>query len=889
MKTLTIIDTFGFLFRSYFALPPLKNREGFPTGLLTGFAKLLLQIHKDYPNDYLVFALDSKEENFRKSIDPSYKANRPEAPEDLKLQLEVAIAWVEKMGFKNISIAGYEADDVIASLNKCANALEVSVRIISHDKDLYQLIDGDTFLFDPKKKQEIREEQCLEKYGVTPAQFVDYQSIVGDSADNVPGVKGIGAKGATTLLKTYGSLDNIYQNLDSITPERTQTLLKEAKEDAYRSQQLVRLRDDLLSDFNLQDCAMPKTNPLLNIVESLQEYEIYSVLKKLPLKNNKEKPIQKDTSSHFNYNAILIENPAMLRNLMAQITADSIISFDTETTDLDVLRAKIVGFSFSFDGINAYYAPIAHNYLGMPEQINKELALEFIATLFNAKAIIGHNIKYDLEILRTNFNFTPKSYHNIKDSMLLAWLYQSDMPCNLDDLMHRYFKHTMIAFKDIVKKNENFSQLPIKSAFAYACEDAAACYQLFFKINSLLPKSLIEIANNVEFPFIQCLVNMELSGTKINVKYFKNLKTEMAEKLQSLSNEIYTLANKRFNLNSPQQLSIVLFEELNLQSKKKTKSGLSTNSSVLNSLRDSHPIIPKLLEYRELFKLFSTYIEPLIELASENPKHKIYTSFMQTGTTTGRLSSKNPNLQNIPVKTQQGRRIREGFIAQDGHLLLSLDYSQIELRLLAHFSKDNAMLEAFHKEADIHLETAKKIFGEELAREKRSIAKSINFGLIYGMGARKLSETLQISYQEAKSYIQNYFKSFPTVKDFLKEQEEFILQKGYSLTLLGRMRKFNFDNIQDFQKAAFLREGINAIFQGSAADIIKLAMIQITQEKLESKLLLQVHDELIFEVPENVATKEVQKIMQIMENITTLRVPLRCGASLAKNWGELKN
>ena len=888
MQTLTIIDTFGFLFRSYFALPPLKNRAGFPTGLLTGFAKLIMQIHKDYPNDYLIFALDSKEENFRKSIDPMYKANRPETPEDLKLQLEVAIHWVEQMGFKNISIAGYEADDVIASINKIANALDVHVRIISHDKDLYQLIDGDTFLFDPKKKQEIRWEQCIEKYGVTPAQFVDYQSIVGDNADNIPGIKGIGAKGAESLLKTYGSLDCIYQNLDNITPMRIQTLLREAKEDAYRSQKLVRLRDDLLESLDLQDCKIPRVSPLLRIVDSLQEYEIYSVLKKLPLKEKQAKQ-DKNVMSHFHYKAILIENPETLKQLMAQITKDCIVSFDTETTDLNVLHAKIVGFSFSLDGINAYYAPIAHNYLGVPEQISKALALEFITALFNAKAVIGHNIKYDLEILRINLDFQPKSYHNIKDSMLLAWLYQSDMPCNLDDLMARYFKHTMIAFKDIIKKGENFSQLPIENAFTYACEDAAACYQLFHKLEHLLPNKLKEVANAVEFPFIQCLVDMELRGTKINIHYFKSLKDEMAQKLQALSNEIYTLANKRFNLNSPQQLSIVLFEELNLQSGKKTKSGLSTNSSVLNSLKHLHPIVSKVLEYRELFKLYSTYIEPLIELSSEDVAHKVYTSFMQTGTSTGRLSSKNPNLQNIPVKTSQGRRIRGGFIAQDGHLLLSLDYSQIELRLLAHFSNDEAMIEAFECGADIHLETAKKIFGEEQAKEKRSVAKSINFGLIYGMGARKLSETLQISYQEAKSYIQNYFQSFPTVKNFLKEQEDFILQQGYSLTLLGRMRKFNFENLQEFQKAAFLREGINAIFQGSAADIIKLAMLQITQEKLESKLLLQVHDELIFEAPESVAKTEAKKIAQIMENITTLRVPLKCGVSLGADWGMLKN
>ncbi|WP_301032972.1 DNA polymerase, partial [Helicobacter rodentium] len=483
---------------------------------------------------------------------------------------------------------------------------------------------------------------------------------------------------------------------------------------------------------------------------------------------------------------------------------------------------------------------------------------------------------------------TPPSFQNIKDSMLLAWLYQSDLPCNLDSLMLRYFKHEMIHYKDVVKKGENFSQIPIEYACKYASEDAAACYQLYQKLTNLLPQNLLQVAQSTEFPFIQCLVNMELSGTKIDIEYFKELKVEMSAKLSSLSEEIYSLAQKKFNLNSPQQLSIVLFEDLKLQSGKKTKSGLSTSQMVLNSLVDAHPIVPKILEYRELFKLFSTYIEPLIEHAKLNKSHKIYTSFMQTGTSTGRLSSKNPNLQNIPVKTTQGRRIRQGFIAQENHLLVSLDYSQIELRLLAHFSQDKAMIEAFCHNADIHLETAKKIFGEAKAQEKRAVAKSINFGLIYGMGPKKLSETLKISYQEAKTYIQNYFESFPTVKDFLKAQEDFILENGYSLTLLGRMRKFDFHGIQEYQKAAFLREGINAIFQGSAADIIKMAMNAITQADLKSKLLLQVHDELIFESPKDDAQSEAQKIASIMENITTLKIPLQCSISMAKHWGNLK-
>ena len=905
MKTLTIIDTFGFLFRSYFALPPLKNHDGFPTGLLTGFAKLIMQLHKDYPQDYLVFALDSKEENFRKNIDPLYKANRPEVPQDLKLQLKVAIEWVEQMGFKNISIAGYEADDVIASINKCANALNVYVRIISHDKDLYQLIDGDTFLFDPKTKKEIHAVDCIEKYGVTPAQFVDFQSLVGDNSDNVPGVKGIGAKGAAGLLHNFKTLDGIYENIDKITSKRTQELLKIYKEDAYRSRQLVRLREDLLENFNLQDCQMPHQNPLLKITESLKAYEINSVLKKILPKDSPKNSLhlfenatkiresqgftlQTPEPTPFTFNSHLLNTDEKLQAFFPNISSDSIVSFDTETTNLDVLNAKIVGFSFCLDGINAYYVPLAHNYLGVEKQVSRQVAFDFIRALFNAKAIIGHNLKYDLEILRTNFDFTPPSFQNIKDSMLLAWLYQSDLPCNLDSLMLRYFKHEMIHYKDVVKKGENFSQIPIEYACRYASEDAAACYQLYQKLTNLLPQNLLQVAQSTEFPFIQCLVNMELSGTKIDIEYFKELKLEMSAKLSSLSEEIYSLAQKKFNLNSPQQLSIALFEDLKLQSGKKTKSGLSTSQMVLNSLVDAHPIVPKILEYREFFKLFSTYIEPLIEHAKLNASHKIYTSFMQTGTSTGRLSSKNPNLQNIPVKTTQGRRIRQGFIAQENHLLVSLDYSQIELRLLAHFSQDKAMIEAFCHNADIHLETAKKIFGEAKAQEKRAVAKSINFGLIYGMGPKKLSETLKISYQEAKTYIQNYFESFPTVKDFLKAQEDFILENGYSLTLLGRMRKFDFHGIQEYQKAAFLREGINAIFQGSAADIIKLAMVQIMQEKLESKLLLQVHDELIFEAPKHCVENEAEKITEIMENITALRVPLRCSVSIGENWGALK-
>ena len=884
MKTLTIIDTFGFLFRSYFALPALKNKEGFPTGLLTGFANLILQLYKEYPQDYLVFALDSGGDNFRKKIDSNYKAQRQEVPEDLKLQLPIAIQWVEQMGFKNIKVAGFEADDIIASINKWANDLNVNVRIISHDKDLYQLIDGDTFLYNPLKKMEIREQECIEKYGVPPCKFVDFQSIVGDSADNVPGVKGIGQKGAADLLLQFESLEGIYENLEKVQRPRTRELLLASKKEAFMSRELVRLREDVLDSFSLQNCEMPSEVPLLKITDELEKYELNKILKKLKVPPSKKKEI---VQTDFSYNPILLNHSEKLWEVLENINEDSILAFDTETTSLDTNVAGIVGFSFTLNGIDSYYVPIAHNYLGVEEQISKEEAKKAIEKIFSAKNIIGHNIKYDLEILKQNFNFTP-DFTKIKDSMVLAWLLDSNLNCGLDFLMNLYFKHTMIAFESLVKKKENFSSVPIMEAYKYASEDASATYQLFFYIKKLLEEELVNLADSLEFPFIETLIAMESEGIKVNVDFLKSIKDELRIKLAHLSEKIYTLAGETFNINSTQQLAKVLFESLKLPTSKKTKQGYSTSEAVLLSLKDSHAIIPLLLDYREMFKLLSTYVEPLQTYAQNDKEHRIYTSFMQTGTSTGRLSSKNPNLQNIPVKTQEGRRVREAFIAKDNHLLFSLDYSQIELRLLAHFSKDKDMVEAFKNGEDIHLKTATKIFGIESAKEKRSIAKSINFGLIYGMGAKKLSETLGISFSDAKNYIQSYFESFPTVKDFLKKQEDFILENGYSSTLFGRKRRFDFVGIKDQYRAAFLREGINAIFQGSAADIIKLAMLTIIKKDFKSKLLIQVHDELIFEAPINIAEYEAKEIAKIMENIIELEVPLQCSLNLGKTWGELK-
>lgn len=907
MKTLTIIDTFGFLFRSYFALPPLKSPSGFPTGLLMGFANLILQIAKEYRSDYILFALDSKEEGIRKGIDANYKAQRPDVPEDLLRQIPVAIEWIEKMGFQSLSIAGYEADDVIASVNRFANAHDVYVKIISHDKDLYQLIDGNTYLFDPLKKLEIREAECVAKYGVSPSQFVDYQSLVGDSADNVPGVKGIGAKGAQKLIAQFGSLEAIYENLAQVEPPRIRTLLEAGREDAYRSRELVRLREGLVESFDLESCRFPAENPLLSLREELIALGLKRVLDKV--KKEEGFPLQAPSAAPRGKQNIantenlpknprlacrteLVTSAARLEEILGNLTNESVVAFDTESDSLEARSARMVGFSFCFDGMVGYYVPLAHAYLGVGEQVSLEVAKRAVERLFRQR-VIGHNLKFDLEILHNALGFYPQG--RVGDSMILAWLIDSEWSVGLDFQMKRWFEYEMIPFEKMVKKGETFAQVALEEAERYAGEDAWATYHLYFRLEEELRnrgcEGLLELAERLEFPFIYLLCEMEERGIKVDVEFLKRLGIEAEERIRELSSEIFAHAGGEFNLNSTQQLGGVLFEKLGLPTSKKTRTGYSTDEKVLTSLLGAHPIIEPILEYRELFKLKSTYIEPLSRLALQDENRRIYTSFLQTGTATGRLSSRNPNLQNIPVKTEAGRKIREGFIASEGKSLISLDYSQIELRLLAHFSQDPALVAAFEAGADIHYETAKRIFGEERALEHRGIAKSINFGLIYGMGSRKLAETLHIPSKEAKGYIESYFASFPTVKSFLKEQEESALERGYTETLLGRRRNFRFEGVAEYQKAAYLREAINCIFQGSAADLIKLSMNEIARAfRGDSSLwmLLQVHDELIFEAPSEDAERLAREIATIMEGIYPLRVPLKCGISIGAHWGALK-
>ncbi|WP_415398247.1 DNA polymerase I [Sulfurimonas sp. CS5] len=903
-KTVTVIDTFGFFFRSFYALPQhLKNKDGFPTGLLTGFTNFISTLQKQHDSDYLIFAIDTKGNTFRNEIDPNYKANRTAPPEELTMQLPIAIEWIDKMGYKTLGQVGFEADDMIATVVKYAKEKGYNVRVVSHDKDLYQLIDdGRIVVVDAIKRKSMDEDACFAKYGVTPAQFIDYQSILGDSADNVHGVKGIGKVGAEKLLVQYGNLDNIYANIDEIKPPGIQKKLRESQDQAYMSKELVTLKDDVLDELDFEEYKMDIEHPFLNIYDELVKYEQNAVLRVLRAKNmvsdeaHAESELRVEDvkeSKNLDFKTTLLTDAKELETLLDSLTPETIIAFDTETTGLDYEKDKLVGFSFSFNDKEAFYVPFAHFYLGVADQISKEDAARAIKKIFNSK-VVGHNIKFDLHFVSRFLNDDTLEVY--ADSMILAWLINPESALSLDKLSDKLLDHTMVAFKETVKKGETFASVELEDATKYAAEDAYITLKLFYLLNEKLKlqnaSHLIEESQRVEVPFITTLLEMEKEGIKIDAEFLEKFLVEVKDTLSSLTKKIYELAGSEFNINSTKQLGVILFEHLGLPVGKKTKTGYSTDEKVLNSLKDKHEIITSLLEYREVYKLYSTYIEPLLKLSKEDKNARIHTSFVQTGTATGRLSSKNPNLQNIPVRSALGLKIREAFVASEDKKLIGIDYSQIELRLLAHFSRDKVLVDAFKAGKDIHLQTAIALFGEEEAPSKRAVAKTVNFGLLYGMGQKKLSETLGITTKEAKEIIEKYFESFPTVKTYFRSIVDSSKEMGYIETLLKRRRYFDYENASPMFRAAYDRESVNSVFQGSASDLIKLSMNKISkvikEENLNAKMLLQIHDELIFEVEASQAEILGNRLREIMESIYELNIPLEASMNIGDNWGQLK-
>lgn len=875
VKTLTIIDTFGFFFRLYYAMKGLKTKDSRPSGMVYGFANFIHNLKQDFDSDYIVFALDSGVKTFRSEIFADYKSNRESPPDDLKAQLPVCIEMIEKMGLCSLKVDGYEADDIIASFIKNNPSKDLKINIVTHDKDLYQLIDDRVSILSPTKHEIYNRDKCYEKYGVYPEQMRDFLALCGDNADNVPGVKGIGEKNAKKLLDEFANIEDLYSNLTQLRNERIKKLLFNSKDEAMLSKRLVTLYDGLETP-DLEMAKFPQQNPLLKITDILNDYSLTRLLSQL--KSNTE-------ARELSFSPILITDVSELEGLLGNLNSEILISFDTETTSTDSRVAKIIGFSFCFNESKSYYVPIAHNYPSVPQQISPDIAKWAIEQIYKC-FVVGQNLKYDFRVIENNFGLLPPSKY--ADTMILAWLDDPSSSVGMDNLAKKLYNYETIKFEQIVKKGEDFSSVEVNTACKYASEDAWITLRFYKTFLNRLDKNLLKIANDVEFDFILTLLDIENNGIKMNVEKLRNLIVKNTQTISSLSDEIYELCGEIFNINSTKQLGSILFEKLALSPQKKGKTGYSTDESVLSSLSGMHPVIPKLLEYREIYKLQSTYCEPLLNLALRDKNSRVYTHFIHTGTATGRLSSKNPNLQNIPAHGSLARDMREVFEAENGFSLISLDYSQIELRLLAHFSKDSALLEAFMKGEDIHARTAISIFGESNPKN-RSIAKSINFGLIYGMGASKLSNELGIDRASAKEYIELYFRAFSTVKEFLESIKTQAKNNGFVTTLLGRKRHFDFATATPMQFAMYEREAVNTKFQGSAADIIKLAMLNVRPLLSQNaKMLLQIHDELIFEVRDDMAKEFALMVQKEMQEVVHLEVPLVANFCLAKNWGKLK-
>ncbi len=889
--TLALIDTFAYLFRSYYMsakTKPLTNDKGFPTGLLTGLVGMVKKFYKDRKNmPFIVFALESQTKTKRSEKLGEYKQNRKDAPKEMLLQIPIALEWLQKMGFTCVEVNGFEADDVIASL---ATLSPYKTRIYSKDKDFNQLLSDKIALFDGKT--EFLAKDCVEKYGILPSQFTDYQGIVGDSSDNYKGVKGIGSKNAKELLQRLGSLEKIYENLDLaknlLSPKMYQALIQD-KASAFLSKELATLERGCIKEFDFLSCAFPSENPLLKIKDELKEYGFISTLRDL---ENSPTPLILDNapaldntpalenapasdSAPKKSRLIVLESAAPLSAFLEKLKNPNARVFARLVLDKE---KKVLALAFLYED-QGYFLPLE-------EALFSPFSSEFLQNAFfkmlQHAQIIGHDLKPLLSFLKAKYQ-VPLENIRIQDTQILAFL-KNPEKVGFDEVLREYLKEELVPhekIKDFKTKSKagKLEQLDMElNALKRLCE--------YFEKGGL-EENLLALAREIETPFMKVLMGMEFQGFKIDAPYFKRLEQEFKDELKVLERQILDLIDVDFNLNSPKQLSEVLYEKLELP---KNKSHSTDEKSLLKIL-DKHPSIALILEYRELNKLFNTYTTPLLRLKDKDDK--IHTTFIQTGTATGRLSSHSPNLQNIPVRSPKGLLIRKGFIASSKeYCLLGVDYSQIELRLLAHFSQDKDLMEAFLKGRDIHLETSKALFGGDLAKEKRSIAKSINFGLVYGMGSKKLSETLNIPLSEAKSYIEAYFKRFPSIKDYLNRMKEEILKTSKAFTLLGRYRVFDFNGVNDYVKGNYLREGVNAIFQGSASDLLKLGMLKVSERFKNNpsvRLLLQVHDELIFEIEEKNALELQQEIQRILnDEVYPLRVPLETSAFVANRWNELK-
>jgi len=884
-KKLFLIDGNSLLYRSFYAIKRLSTSQGFPTNAVYGFWAMLRKIIEKEKPDYLGIVFDTKGPTFRHQAFQAYKANRKPMPEDLEVQIPIVKKLLKALNIPYYEFENYEADDVLASLACQAASQNIHSVIVTHDKDLLQLVNQSIQVYNPVKEIYIDEKMVKEYFGVTPSQVVDVLALWGDPSDNVPGVPGIGEKTAKSLITQFGSLQNLLDYLSQIKNPRWREKIEQNLDQLKLSQELVTVKKDLKIKFNLKRFAYSEPD-LKKLVSLLQELEFSSLLAEYL--HSKKQATKK-------YQTILNEKD--LDCLISSVKEAQYVSLDTETDNRSPTQANLVGMSFAVKPHNAYYLPLGHDYLHAPTQLDKEKVFARLRPLLTDPRVkkIGQNIKYDYIVLRREgLNLAGIDL----DTMVLSYLLEPNWgKHNLNKLAATYLQVTTIPYHDVVgkgKKEVTINAVSIDKVAPYACQDA----DLTLQLSSILwPKvkeaGLEKLYRQIELPLIPVLADMEMWGVKIDWQALKELSAELQSELDRLQKKIFSICGQQFNLNSPQQLAYILFEKMNLPPSKRTKitKGYSTSFAILQELAKHYPIAKYALEYRQLAKLKSTYAPLLI-----NPQTgRIHTSYNQTVTATGRLSSSDPNLQNIPVRGQLGQRFRQAFIPEDNHLFLSADYSQIELRVLAHLSDDPLLHETFLHDRDVHQETASQVFPNLLLspEEKRRKAKIINFSIIYGASAYSLAKELETSTSEAQLFIDLYFQTYPKVKEFLENSVNEAREKGYSLTLFGRKRQIPELRHKDkTTQQAGRRIALNTPIQGTAADLMKKAMIDIwkaiKKRGLKSKMILQVHDELVFEVPDKEKDVLEEIVKEKMEHVYPLNVPLKVHLGLGINWAEAK-
>lgn len=891
-KSLYLIDGSSYIFRAYFGIRQfLSTSSGFPTNALYGFINMLQKVVRDEKPDYLCVAFDSKEKTFRHDIYTEYKANREAPPEDLAKQFPYFEPLAKAYNISSVRIPGYEADDIIGTLARKGSEAGYRVVIVSGDKDMMQLVNSKVQMLDTMKNKWFGIEEVKEKFGVPPEQVIEVMGLMGDSSDNIPGVKGVGPKTATELIQKYGSIEELYKRVDEIEKKKLKEKLVQDRELAQLSRELVTINtsmdiDCAMDDFKVQ----PSNNDELRKLFS--EFEFSSMLSALEegaeVKKEISEPLKK------NYETVLTEK--VFDEWVKKLKKNKIFALDLETTSLRPVKARAVGISFSCAEGEACYIPLAHSYLGVPDQLGVEWVFEKLKPLLEDPTIkkVGQNIKYDFIVLKNEgIHLQGITF----DTMLASYLLNpSSRGHSMDALALEHLGHTTIKYKDVVgtaSKEIGFDAVEIEKATGYAAEDSDITWRLYGKLSLLLKGDDLKIFEELEMPLLEVLGDMELHGMRLDKKHLQNLSQKIHQLLKKKESEIYDLAGEHFNINSPKQLSVILFEKLGLPVIKKTKSGFSTDVSVLEELASEHDLPEVILYYRQLGKLKSTYVDALQdEIFSKTGR--VHTSFNQTVAATGRLSSSNPNLQNIPIRTEMGREIRKAFIAEEGNKLLSADYSQVELRILAHLSGDEALMDAFLNGEDIHTRTAVEIFGttaDRLDAESRRMAKAVNFGIVYGLSAFGLSRQLKIFPKDAKKFIDKYFQLYKNVKIYMEATIEEARKTGYTMTLMNRKRYLPDLHSKNRQvREAAERIAINSPVQGSAADLIKLAMInldrEIKQKHLSSKMILQVHDELVFECPPEEEEEMRALVKKEMEEVMPLKVPLVVDMGWGENWNE---